>query len=88
MLKSLFNHLLDKMIYFVTVVTGNVRNGGTDANVFVEIEGSLGKTSPHRLNNGKKNMFERGAQDNFNVRKLTLRRWRSIMSIFLNFIVY
>jgi hypothetical protein len=58
------------MIYFVTTITGNVRNAGTDANVFIEIEGSLGKTSPHRLNNGKKNMFERGIQDNFNVRKI------------------
>ena len=31
-----------KQLYFLTVFTGNVRNAGTNANVFVEIGGNLG----------------------------------------------
>ncbi len=55
-----------KMIYFLTVFTGKVRNAGTDANVFVEIIGNNGKTSPIKLENDKKkNKFETGQLDHF-----------------------
>ena len=80
-----------KLIYFLTVFTGDLRNAGTNANVFVEIGGNLGKisycifhnkyiyylksinfkgkTAPVKLeNNNKKDKFERGQKDHFNVR--------------------
>lgn len=55
------------MVYFLTVVTGNRKNAGTDANIFVEIGGELGKTTTHQLQNNKKNKFERGEKDFFSV---------------------
>ena len=55
-----------KLIYFLTVFTGNVKNAGTNANVFVEIGGSLGKTASIKLES-KKKPFERGQKDHFNV---------------------
>lgn len=45
--------------YKVTVFTGDKRASGTDANVFVQMYGSLGNTENIKLDN-KENNFERG----------------------------
>ena len=54
-------------MYDVTVVTGDVRGAGTDANVYLMIMGKLGKTRDVLLDDNKNN-FERGMTDKFKVR--------------------
>ncbi|XP_063036774.1 lipoxygenase homology domain-containing protein 1 [Melospiza melodia melodia] len=56
---------IEKLInYEVSVVTGNVRAAGTNANVFMQIYGETGKTELIILDN-RSNNFERGATDIF-----------------------
>ncbi|XP_061492303.1 lipoxygenase homology domain-containing protein 1 [Rhineura floridana] len=58
---------IEKLInYEVCVVTGNVRNAGTNANVFMQIYGELGKTEVLILKN-RSNNYERGANETFKV---------------------
>lgn len=58
-----------KMVYHVTVITGNSKMAGTDANVFIEIAGEFGNTGIHRLHNPKvRREFERNQTDHFHVR--------------------
>ena len=56
--------------YKITVVTGNVDSAGTDANVYIQLVGELGKADPLprkiRLDNQYDN-FERGRTDSFTV---------------------
>uniref|UniRef100_A0A383W527 PLAT domain-containing protein n=1 Tax=Tetradesmus obliquus TaxID=3088 RepID=A0A383W527_TETOB len=53
--------------YMIQVYTNDLRGAGTDARVFVRLEGQGGRDSgPLRLENSKNN-FERGAQDVFHV---------------------
>ncbi|KAF6256823.1 hypothetical protein COO60DRAFT_1640423 [Scenedesmus sp. NREL 46B-D3] len=53
--------------YMIQVYTSDLRGAGTDARVFIKLEGQSGKDSgPLRLENSKNN-FERGAQDVFHV---------------------
>ncbi|XP_034956813.2 lipoxygenase homology domain-containing protein 1 [Zootoca vivipara] len=52
--------------YEVCVVTGDVRNAGTNANVFMQIYGELGKTEVLILRN-RSNNYERGASETFKV---------------------
>lgn len=58
-----------KCIYHITVITGNVRMAGTDAQVFIEIIGDKGMTSIHRLNssNKSKREFERNQTNHFHL---------------------
>lgn len=66
--------------YIVTVVTGDVRGAGTQANVFLTLEGSHGNSGERLLDNDKDN-FTRGRTDTFlvpsshlgSLNKLTLR---------------
>jgi hypothetical protein len=59
---------IGKMVYHVTVITGNSKMAGTDANVFIEIAGEFGNTSIHRLHNPKaRKEFERNQTDHFHV---------------------
>lgn len=53
--------------YEVTVVTGDVRNGGTNANVFCQLYGEEGKTEVLALKS-RSNNFERGTTEIFKVR--------------------
>ena len=57
--------LADSCEYTVTTFTSDVRGAGTDANVFIELEGELGGEARHvgrqRLETGADN-FERGRQ--------------------------
>jgi len=52
--------------YEVTVWTGNVREAGTDANVFIQMYGENGKTEEYSLRNRTDN-FEKGQTDKFKV---------------------
>ncbi|KAM9307093.1 lipoxygenase homology domain-containing protein 1 [Pholidichthys leucotaenia] len=55
--------------YEVTVVTGDVRAGGTNANVFCQIYGDEGKTEVLTLKN-RSNNFERGTTEIFKIEAL------------------
>nr|XP_020662186.1 lipoxygenase homology domain-containing protein 1 [Pogona vitticeps] len=58
---------IEKLInYEVCVVTGDVRNAGTNANVFMQVYGELGKTEVLILRN-RSNNYERGASETFKV---------------------
>lgn len=56
------------MIHHISVITGNVRFGGTDAKVYIQLKGTKGLSEIHRLHNSKsKKEFERGQIDHFYV---------------------
>uniref|UniRef100_A0A8C0FBY8 Lipoxygenase homology domains 1 n=1 Tax=Bubo bubo TaxID=30461 RepID=A0A8C0FBY8_BUBBB len=53
-----------KILYEVTVVTGDIESGGTDASIFMTVFGSNGNTEEMQLDkNGDR--FERGQEDSF-----------------------
>ncbi|XP_048706971.2 lipoxygenase homology domain-containing protein 1 isoform X4 [Caretta caretta] len=53
-----------KILYEVTVVTGDIQNAGTDTSVYMTLFGSSGNTEEMRLEkNGER--FERGQEDTF-----------------------
>ncbi|KAM9262068.1 lipoxygenase homology domain-containing protein 1 [Morus bassanus] len=53
-----------KILYEVTVVTGDIESGGTDTNIFMTVFGSNGNTEEMQLEkNGDR--FERGQEDSF-----------------------
>uniref|UniRef100_A0A8C3XGD8 Lipoxygenase homology domains 1 n=1 Tax=Cyanoderma ruficeps TaxID=181631 RepID=A0A8C3XGD8_9PASS len=53
-----------KVLYEVTVVTGDIESGGTDASIFMTVFGSNGNTEEMLLDkNGDR--FERGQEDSF-----------------------
>lgn len=57
-----------EVVYEITVVTSTERGAGTDANVWVEIEGDSGSTGEVLLHSaGIKDPFERGQRDVFHV---------------------
>ncbi|XP_070566658.1 lipoxygenase homology domain-containing protein 1-like isoform X2 [Ptychodera flava] len=57
--------------YIVRVYTGDKRNAGTDANVFITIFGELGDSGERKLDN-KQNNFERGQEDKFTLESPSL----------------
>ncbi|XP_044287456.1 lipoxygenase homology domain-containing protein 1 isoform X2 [Varanus komodoensis] len=58
---------IEKLInYEVCIVTGDVRNAGTNANVFMQVYGDLGKTEVLILKN-RSNNYERGASETFKI---------------------
>ncbi|XP_030623777.1 lipoxygenase homology domain-containing protein 1 [Chanos chanos] len=65
---------IEKLInYEVTVVTGDVRAGGTNANVFLQIYGEEGKTEVISLKS-RSNNFERGTTEIFKIEALDVGR--------------
>ena len=53
---------------FTLIFFGDVAGGGTDANVFIVLQGSKNKTKPIKLNElVAKNAFEAGNLDIFNI---------------------
>lgn len=52
--------------YEITVITGDLRSGGTNANVFIQIYGDTGKTELITLKS-RSNNFERGTTEIFKV---------------------
>uniref|UniRef100_A0A8C6KMV9 ST8 alpha-N-acetyl-neuraminide alpha-2,8-sialyltransferase 5 n=1 Tax=Nothobranchius furzeri TaxID=105023 RepID=A0A8C6KMV9_NOTFU len=69
-----------KIIYEVTVVTGDVQNAGTDTKIFMSVFGANGSTEEMLLEKNE-DRFERGQEDTFNkeiddiepLRKMRLR---------------
>lgn len=59
--------------YEVTVWTGDVKGAGTDANVFLQIYGTDGKTETYNLRN-KTDNFERGMCDKFKIEAADIGR--------------
>ncbi|KAI3361755.1 hypothetical protein L3Q82_002099 [Scortum barcoo] len=55
-----------KVIYEVTVVTGDVQNAGTDTLIFMSVFGANGSTEEMLLQKNE-NRFERGQEDTFNM---------------------
>ena len=57
--------------YEITVTTGDKLNGGTDANVMIQLYGEDGKSETIQLRN-KTDNFERNAVDKFKVSLVAL----------------
>uniref|UniRef100_A0A3Q2GRI5 Lipoxygenase homology PLAT domains 1a n=1 Tax=Cyprinodon variegatus TaxID=28743 RepID=A0A3Q2GRI5_CYPVA len=55
-----------KLIYEITVVTGDVQNAGTDTKIFMSVFGANGSTEEILLQKNE-DRFERGQEDTFNV---------------------
>ena len=53
--------------YTVTVKTGSAMGSGTDANVFITLNGDKNKIDRHRLGTpeSNRNPFEKGSKDDF-----------------------
>ncbi|XP_067084534.1 lipoxygenase homology domain-containing protein 1 [Osmerus mordax] len=65
---------LETHTYTVSVRTGDMYGGGTDANVFLTIYGDLGDTGERKLRKSETNgnKFERGAVDKFSIEAVDL----------------
>ena len=62
-----WNFFVKGIPYEVTVWTSDISKAGTDANVFIQMYGTDGKTDEIVLNNRSDN-FERGMKEKFKVR--------------------
>uniref|UniRef100_A0A3Q0R7C3 Lipoxygenase homology PLAT domains 1 n=1 Tax=Amphilophus citrinellus TaxID=61819 RepID=A0A3Q0R7C3_AMPCI len=58
--------------YEIIVITGDVKGGGTDANVFITIYGVNGDSGKRQLQQKFRNLFEQGRTDRFVVEMLDL----------------
>ncbi|XP_028314075.1 lipoxygenase homology domain-containing protein 1 isoform X3 [Gouania willdenowi] len=58
--------------YEIIIITGDVKGGGTDANVFITIYGVNGDSGKRHLQQRFRNLFERGQTDRFVVEMLDL----------------
>uniref|UniRef100_A0A667Z1M9 Lipoxygenase homology PLAT domains 1 n=1 Tax=Myripristis murdjan TaxID=586833 RepID=A0A667Z1M9_9TELE len=65
---------LETHTYIVTVITGDVYGGGTDANVFITIYGDMGDSGERKLSKSEtnSNKFERGSEDRFSMEAVDL----------------
>ena len=68
---------LPELDYEITVVTGDRRGAGTDANVFIELFGENGTTGKRKLE-GQANNFERSQTDKFSLSAVELGNLKSI----------
>ncbi|XP_030643524.1 lipoxygenase homology domain-containing protein 1 [Chanos chanos] len=59
-------NIIQKVIYEVTVVTGDTQNAGTDTNIFITVFGANGTTEEILLPKNE-DRFERGQEDTFNL---------------------
>ncbi|XP_055880340.1 lipoxygenase homology domain-containing protein 1-like isoform X1 [Biomphalaria glabrata] len=66
-----------EILYEVQVRTGNVKFAGTDANVYIIIEGTKGRTKKLILDDAKNN-FEKGMTDKFKVKAFDTGSIKSI----------
>ncbi len=66
--------LIADTVYRIKVHTADVRNAGTDANVFLKIFGDKGDSGELALKNSEthRDKFERGQTDNFTFSMLSL----------------
>ncbi|KAM8885089.1 lipoxygenase homology domain-containing protein 1, partial [Spinachia spinachia] len=58
--------------YEIIVITGDVKDGGTDSNVFITMYGANGDSGKRHLREGFRNLFERGRTDRFVLEMLDL----------------
>ncbi|XP_056097903.1 lipoxygenase homology domain-containing protein 1 isoform X1 [Rhinichthys klamathensis goyatoka] len=58
--------IIRKVVYEVTVVTGDTQNAGTDTNIFITVFGANGSTEEMLLMKNE-DRFERGQEDTFNL---------------------
>nr|XP_055024965.1 lipoxygenase homology domain-containing protein 1 isoform X1 [Misgurnus anguillicaudatus] len=58
--------IIRKVVYEVTVVTGDIQNAGTDTNIFITVFGANGGTEEMLLSKNE-DRFERGQEDTFNL---------------------
>uniref|UniRef100_A0AAY4CCW5 PLAT domain-containing protein n=1 Tax=Denticeps clupeoides TaxID=299321 RepID=A0AAY4CCW5_9TELE len=58
--------------YEIIIITGDVKGGGSDANVYVTIYGSSGDSGKRALKQKFRNLFERGHTDRFLLEMLDL----------------
>ncbi|KAL6113992.1 loxhd1 [Pungitius sinensis] len=58
--------------YEIIVITGDVKDGGTDSNVFITIYGVNGDSGKRHLRESFRNLFERGRTDRFVLEMLDL----------------
>ncbi|CAF0982480.1 unnamed protein product [Didymodactylos carnosus] len=63
-----FKSLPETTEFEIICVTGDKRNAGTDANVYITLFGKESKTKKIHLQSRSKNPFERGQSDTFNVK--------------------
>ncbi|XP_078666046.1 lipoxygenase homology domain-containing protein 1-like isoform X1 [Branchiostoma floridae x Branchiostoma belcheri] len=72
--KEIKHDALEMKQYQVLVYTGDVKGGGTDANVFINIFGENGDTGERKLNKSETHMdkFERGQVDKFQLEAVDL----------------
>ena len=72
-----FFHFTDlgTVTYEVIVVTGDVKSGGTDANVSITIYGANGDTGKRPLTQRFRDLFERNQTDKFSLEALDLGRF-------------
>ncbi|XP_061658036.1 lipoxygenase homology domain-containing protein 1-like [Syngnathoides biaculeatus] len=72
--RFLFSGLARK--YRITICTGNVSGGGTDASVFLNVIGDLGDTGERLMITSKNNVnkFEKGNHDEFLIEAVSLGR--------------
>ncbi|KAL0979113.1 hypothetical protein UPYG_G00180880 [Umbra pygmaea] len=65
---------LETHTYMVSIRTGNMFGGATDANVFLTIYGDLGDTGERKLSKSEsnRNKFEKGAVDKFSIEAVDL----------------
>ncbi|XP_065836583.1 lipoxygenase homology domain-containing protein 1-like [Oscarella lobularis] len=57
-----------RLVYDISVLTGDVRGAGTDANVFLTVFGERGSTPKTKLSNGQTGNFSRGKDASFRMR--------------------
>ncbi|XP_062503862.1 lipoxygenase homology domain-containing protein 1-like isoform X2 [Corticium candelabrum] len=67
-----------KTIYEIHVNTGDVRGGGTDANIFLTVFGEHGSTPKTKLENGQSSNFERGKSSAFKMQCHSLGKLKKI----------
>ncbi|XP_068609216.1 lipoxygenase homology domain-containing protein 1 [Brachionichthys hirsutus] len=77
---ALVGEPLPLMKYRVTICTGNVGGGGTDASVFLNIIGDLGDTGERLMITSKNNVnkFEKGNHDEFLIESVSLGQVRRV----------
>ncbi|CAF4946846.1 unnamed protein product, partial [Rotaria sp. Silwood1] len=78
LLKKQTNEIIRNNQYKVTVYTGNRKDAGTDADVFITLYGNLGETNAIRLASNKKS-FEAGQKDEFMIECTTVCELNKIL---------
>ena len=75
---------LAELDYRITLKTGDEKDAGTDANVYLQMFGEKGKTQTFALREeGDKRRFEKGRMDKFLIRTLDIGMVNQLLCFFL-----